>query len=166
MYAYVGFGAEVRGGCAGGSEAETRAVGRLGDKAPLSPGVFQGADAAADPVDGRGKSRSKFPEGMTERKATARAEGDPPALAKDDKRLGARVGGLEDYFAGVGGGADFRGAAVVEDDFGGWSVHDDAGGGIGEAGDVDARVGGEGSGENVERDVDGGGTVVADGDGD
>ena len=77
-----------------------------------------------------------------------------------------RGGGLEDDFAGVGGGADFGGGAVVEDDFGGWGVHDDAGGGVGEAGDVDAGVGGEGSGEDGEGDVDGGGAVVADGDGD
>jgi len=73
---------------------------------------------------------------------------------------------LEDYFAGVGGGANFGGRAVVEDDFGGWGVDDDPGGGIGEAGDVDAGIGGEGSGEDVEGDVDAGGAFVADGDGD
>ena len=75
-------------------------------------------------------------------------------------------GGLEDYFAGVASGADFGGAAVVEDYFGGWGVHDDAGGGVGEARDVNAGVGGEGSGENVEGDVDGRSAFVADGDGD
>jgi len=80
--------------------------------------------------------------------------------------LGGGGCGLEDYFAGVGGGADFGGAAVVEDDFGGWGVHDDAGGRVREAGDVNAGVGGEGPGENVEGDVDGGSAVVADGDGD
>ena len=37
---------------------------------------------------------------------------------------------MEDYFAGVGGGADFGGSAVVEDDFAWWGVHDDAGGGV------------------------------------
>jgi len=73
---------------------------------------------------------------------------------------------LEDYFAGVGGGADFGGAAVVEDDLGGWGVHDDAGGRVGESGDVDAGGGGEVSGEDGEGDVDGGGSIVVDGDGD
>jgi len=79
-----------------------------------------------------------------------------------------RSGGrrLEDYLAGMSGGADFGGAAVVEDDLCGWGVHDDAGGGVGEAGDVDAGVGGEGSGENIEGDIDSGGAVVMDGDGD
>ncbi len=33
--------------------------------------------------------------------------------------LGEGSNGLEDYFAGVGGGADFGGRAVVEDDLGG-----------------------------------------------
>lgn len=73
---------------------------------------------------------------------------------------------MENYRAGVGGGADFGGAAVVEDDLGGWRVHDDAGGGVGESGDADADGGGKVSGLDGEGDFDLGGGVVMDGDGD
>jgi hypothetical protein len=41
---------------------------------------------------GKDNNRSRFPRGMTERKATARTEADPPPLAKDDKPWGQQGG--------------------------------------------------------------------------